>query len=70
MCLPAHDVTHIFAHFFFRSSILSHLSILSSSLYFYSSFNRVDLPKFLSYYELKEKLKLAIYNTEGFDGVD
>jgi hypothetical protein len=34
------------------------------------SFNRLDLPKFASYHELKEKLKLAIYNTEGFDGVD
>lgn len=36
----------------------------------HTCFNRLDLPKFHSYYELKEKLKLAIYNTEGFDGVD
>ncbi|XP_028399184.1 E3 ubiquitin-protein ligase NEDD4-like [Dendronephthya gigantea] len=36
----------------------------------HTCFNRLDLPKFSSYHELKEKLKLAIYNTEGFDGVD
>ena len=45
------------------------LLILNHSQYSFS-FNRLDLPKFASYHELKEKLKLAIYNTEGFDGVD
>ena len=34
------------------------------------SFNRVDLPPYKSYHEMKEKLRLAIENTEGFEGVD
>lgn len=35
-----------------------------------SSFNRIDLPPYKSYHELKEKLRLAVENTEGFEGVD
>ena len=31
------------------------------------SFNRIDLPPYKSYYDLKEKLKLAVDNTEGFE---
>ena len=34
------------------------------------SFNRLDLPPYRSYEELREKLLLAIENSEGFDGVD
>ena len=36
----------------------------------HSSFNRLDLPNYGSYHELREKLRLAIENTEGFEGVD
>jgi hypothetical protein len=36
----------------------------------HTCFNRIDLPPYRSYHELKEKLKLAIENTEGFEGVD
>lgn len=32
-----------------------------------SSFNRVDLPPYTSYHQLKEKLKLAVENTAGFE---
>ena len=34
------------------------------------SFNRVDLPPYDSYVELRKKLLTAIENTEGFEGVD
>ena len=34
------------------------------------SFNRIDLPAYESYDELRSKLMLAIDNTEGFEGVD
>ena len=34
------------------------------------SFNRIDLPPYKSYHELKEKIRLAIENCEGFEGVD
>jgi hypothetical protein len=37
---------------------------------FIFSFNRLDLPMYRSYEELREKLLLAIENSEGFDGVD
>ena len=36
-------------------------------IYICYSFNRIDLPPYKSYYELKEKLKLAVDNTEGFE---
>lgn len=36
----------------------------------HTCFNRLDLPPYLSYHELREKLRLAIENTEGFEGVD
>ena len=42
---------------------------LSLSLSPYS-FNRIDLPPYGSYHKLKENLKLAVENTEGFEGVD
>lgn len=36
----------------------------------HTCFNRLDLPAYRSYEELREKLLLAIENSEGFDGVD
>jgi E3 ubiquitin-protein ligase NEDD4 len=36
----------------------------------HTCFNRIDLPPYKSYHELKEKLRLAIENCEGFEGVD
>jgi len=36
----------------------------------HTCFNRIDLPPYSSYHELREKLRLAIENTEGFEGVD
>lgn len=39
-------------------------------LFLSSSFNRIDLPSYNSYHKLKENLKLAVENTEGFEGVD
>lgn len=36
----------------------------------HTCFNRLDLPMYRSYEELREKLLLAIENSEGFDGVD
>ncbi|XP_072326855.1 E3 ubiquitin-protein ligase NEDD4-like isoform X2 [Scyliorhinus torazame] len=36
----------------------------------HTCFNRLDLPPYESFEELREKLHLAIENTEGFDGVD
>lgn len=34
------------------------------------SFNRLDLPPYESFEELREKLHIAIENAQGFDGVD
>lgn len=36
----------------------------------HTCFNRLDLPRYRTYYELREKLRLAIENTQGFEGVD
>ncbi|EGD80628.1 ubiquitin-protein ligase [Salpingoeca rosetta] len=36
----------------------------------HTCFNRLDLPQYQSYDELREKLLLAVENTEGYDGVD
>ncbi|XP_065060296.1 E3 ubiquitin-protein ligase NEDD4-like isoform X2 [Rhopilema esculentum] len=36
----------------------------------HTCFNRLDLPPYTSYHELREKLRLAVENTEGFEGVD
>uniref|UniRef100_A0A3Q3GR19 HECT-type E3 ubiquitin transferase n=1 Tax=Labrus bergylta TaxID=56723 RepID=A0A3Q3GR19_9LABR len=33
-------------------------------------FNRLDLPPYESFEELREKLNIAIENAQGFDGVD
>lgn len=40
-------------------------------LFFLSfSFNRLDLPPYNDYHELRRKLLVAVENTQGFDGVD
>lgn len=36
----------------------------------HTCFNRIDIPAYNSFKLTKEKLLLAIENTEGFDGVD
>lgn len=36
----------------------------------HTCFNRIDLPPYPSYHKLKEMLRLAVENTEGFEGVD
>ncbi|XP_033108884.1 E3 ubiquitin-protein ligase NEDD4-like isoform X3 [Anneissia japonica] len=36
----------------------------------HTCFNRLDLPPYDSYYTLREKLRLAVENTQGFEGVD
>ncbi|XP_064390613.1 uncharacterized protein LOC135338422 isoform X2 [Halichondria panicea] len=36
----------------------------------HTCFNRLDLPPYPSYHKLKEMLRLAVENTEGFEGVD
>jgi hypothetical protein len=40
------------------------------SVIFLSSFNRLDLPPYESYHQLREKLIKAIEGSEGFAGVD
>jgi E3 ubiquitin-protein ligase NEDD4 len=37
---------------------------------FYCSFNRLDLPPYESYHELRNKLIKAIEGSQGFAGVD
>ena len=39
-------------------------------VFFCFSFNRIDLPPYESYHDLRKKLILAIENAEGFEGVD
>ena len=34
------------------------------------SFNRLDLPPYNDYHELRQKLLTAVENTQGFEGVD
>lgn len=35
-----------------------------------SSFNRLDLPTYESFEDLREKLLMAVENAQGFEGVD
>jgi len=37
---------------------------------YYSSFNRIDLPPYKSYQQLRDKLVKAIEGSQGFAGVD
>lgn len=39
-------------------------------LFFFSSFNRLDLPTYESFEDLREKLLMAVENAQGFEGVD
>lgn len=42
----------------------------NTSFVFPESFNRLDLPPYESFEELRDKLHIAIENAQGFDGVD
>lgn len=46
--------------------------LISFSLFFFvfHSFNRLDLPAYPTFEELRCKLIIAIENAEGFEGVD
>lgn len=46
------------------------LYLLTFSSFVTISFNRLDLPPYESFEELREKLHIAIENAQGFDGVD
>lgn len=43
---------------------------VSDGQYSLSSFNRIDLPPYESYQQLREKLVKAIEGSQGFAGVD
>ncbi|KAF7244003.1 E3 ubiquitin-protein ligase NEDD4-like [Varanus komodoensis] len=55
-----------------ESSGLSEYScvIMTPSVHFHFSFNRLDLPPYESFEELREKLLMAVENAQGFEGVD
>lgn len=38
--------------------------------FFILSFNRLDLPTYESFEDLREKLLMAVENAQGFEGVD
>ena len=65
---PEH--THGNAYYCIYSSLVCHRFTFTHNMHFSCSFNRIDLPPYRSYHELKEKLRLAVENTEGFEGVD
>lgn len=46
------------------------ITVANSRKYLPFSFNRIDLPPYETYDELRKKLMLAIESTEGFEGVD
>lgn len=48
---------------FLKTVTLSHISLLHS-------FNRLDLPTYESFEDLREKLLMAVENAQGFEGVD
>lgn len=48
----------------------SHDVISTVFIFTSKSFNRLDLPPYESFEELREKLHIAIENAQGFDGVD
>ena len=64
--LPKSHWCNLLSHFMTPISIS--LSFTLFSIFF--SFNRIDLPPYTSYHELREKVRLAVENTEGFEGVD
>ena len=39
-------------------------------VFFSPSFNRLDLPTYDSFEDLREKLLMAVENAQGFEGVD
>lgn len=46
------------------------ITVLMMDFFTSLSFNRLDLPPYESFEELREKLHIAIENAQGFDGVD
>lgn len=76
----------VFGHkkiqFFYRIFLVSSLNVLRlfTRARFYSfyppvvlflcSFNRLDLPTYESFEDLREKLLMAVENAQGFEGVD
>lgn len=56
--------------FIFKLALLTHLFLLACSFTAGSSFNRLDLPPYESYLQLKDKLVQAIEGSQGFAGVD
>ena len=47
------------------------VAIVQANMFFLSfSFNRLDLPPYESYSDLRKKLLAAVENTQGFEGVD
>lgn len=65
MVHPTHYHDHILGRMIF--TLFFFYSYASSPLF---SFNRIDLPPYDTYHQLKEFLRLAVENTEGFAGVD
>lgn len=60
----------IFVYNFQRRNVQRQKQMSSLTFLISSSFNRLDLPPYESFEELREKLLIAIENAQGFDGVD
>lgn len=43
---------------------------LTSTFLSFGSFNRLDLPPYETFEDLREKLLMAVENAQGFEGVD
>ena len=56
--------------FFASSTKFSCIKKVTFSFFLFPSFNRLDLPSYSSYHDLREKLIKAIEGTVGFAGVD
>lgn len=54
----------------FSHPVYSFCILIPLLSFFCHSFNRLDLPPYESFEELREKLHVAIENAQGFDGVD
>jgi len=52
------------------NEIISCIYKLYNSINYYFSFNRIDLPPYKSYQQLRDKLVKAIEGSQGFAGVD
>lgn len=43
---------------------------LTDTFCYFCSFNRLDLPPYETFEDLREKLLMAVENAQGFEGVD